>query len=467
MRQVVVKQCHPFFLKEGPAAEIIFNKEDYQLRLGALTSRMREKSVTHVLIYGDRENFAHIEYFSGYDCRFEEALLIVDDGGRISIAAGNEGISQTYPIPYDVTVYLYQNFSLQGQPRDRSERLSVILGKCGITKESKVGVVGYKYFNPGDISTEPDYTFDIPVYILDEIYEAADKKAVVNFTREITGFPDGIRMTIRTAKEIAWIENAGNHTAAVAQRMLKSLKPGMSEREAAISGCSGFGPVTIHPIVNFGAEKVRIGVASPTDRTLEAGDVCGLCYATRGNLTSRVGVAAYDGESVKEELKPHMDFYRYYWETLAMWLENVRVGAKCGELYEMAANRLGKPEYGMTLNPGHYSGSDEWNNSPFFRNSPYTILNGSHIQVDMIASRTQPVMTAICEDCIVVADAALQEKLREEYPKVYGRVTERRKMIREELGIQLHDDVLPMSNLNFAYFPYMLNTGKVFALRIG
>ncbi|MEN6315932.1 MAG: M24 family metallopeptidase [Clostridiaceae bacterium] len=464
MKEVTNKPCHPFFLEEEPASEIIFSKEDYKLRLDVLTTRMREKRVNHVLIYGDRENFAHIEYFSGYDCRFEEGLLIIEDNGKVSIAVGNEGISQTYPIPYDLNVYLYQNFSLQGQPRDRQKKLSDIFKKCGITKESAVGVVGYKYFNPEDVSTEPDYTFDIPAYILNEIYEVADKKAVKNFTREITGFPDGIRMTIRTAKEIAWIESAGNRTAAVVQRMLKSLKPGMSERETAISGHPGFEPVTMYPLVNFGAEKVRIGVASPTDRTLETGDVCGLCYATRGNLTSRVGIAAYNFESVKEELKPHMEFYKYYWKVLTEWLEYAHVGAKCDELYEIVMGKLGTPEYGMVLNPTHYSGTDEWNNSPVFKNSPYTLLDGSHIQVDMIASKSEPVMAAICEDCIVVAGAVLQAKLKAEYPEVYERTMKRRKMIHEELGIDIHSDILPMSNLNFVYFPYMLNAKEIFAL---
>lgn len=464
MKRVVTKKCSPFFLQEVSAPEIVFEKEDYLQRLELLRNRMVEKGFSHVLIYGDREHFAHIDYFSGFDCRFEEGLLIVRDNGSVAIAVGNEGVSQTYQIPYPFTRYLYQNFSLQGQPRGSQEKMSVILEKCGVTSQSKVGVVGYKYFNPADLEGDPDRSFDVPAYLLKEIFQAATPEQVFNFTREITGFPNGIRMTLRTAKEIAWIESAGNRTAAVMRRMIKALKPGLSERETAVLGKPGFDPVSMHPLVNFGAEKVRIGVASPTDRTLQLGEVCGICYATRGNLTSRVGVAAYDESTVAPEIQPHLDFYRYFWQTVAAWGESARVGADCDELYHTVMDRLGNEEYGMVLNPTHYSGADEWNNSSFFEGSPYKIHDGSHIQVDMIAGRDNPVMTAICEDCVVVAGESLRGALAKEYPCVFARIQERRRMIRQELGISLHEDILPMSNLNFVYFPYLLNPDVVFAL---
>ena len=53
--------------------------------------------------------------------------------------------------------------------------------------------------------------------------------------------------------------------------------------------------------------------------------------------------------------------------------------------------------------------------------------------------------------------------MKEEYPEVYRRIMERRKVMKEVLGIWLHEDVLPMSNLNGAYYPFMLNLDFVFA----
>lgn len=464
MKKVIIRKADPLFLEEVNSKAVPFDRKDYQTRLKLLVERMQERGISHVVIYGDREHFANIEYFSGFDCRFEEGLLIVSESGNVSILVGNEGISQTYQIPYEVRWYLYQNFSLQGQPRNQYQKLTEILEKAGIEKGSRIGVVGYKYFYDEYIHTDPAHTFDIPAYILGELQELCGYENVVNFTQEITGFPNGIRMTLKSAKELAWAENAGNRSAAVVQRMLKILKPGLSEEDVARGGQAGFTPISMFPLVNFGAEKVRIGVASPTDRVLQLGEVCGLCYAIRGCLTSKTGIASYDAASVREELKPHLEFFRVYWKAISQWLETARVNASCAELYDSVMGLIGGEEYGVTLNTTHYTGTDEWVNSPMFKNSPYFIMDGSHIQVDVIANKANPVITAICEDSVVVAGPKLRQELREQYPDVYARIIKRQQVVREVLGIQIHDDLMPMSNLSFVYYPYMLNTGEVFAL---
>ena len=464
MNKVIVKEADRLFMDEVAAPQVLFGKEDYERRLALLVERMRACGLSHVLIYGDGVHYSSIEYFSGYDCRFEEALFIVDARGKRSIVVGNEGVSQTYPIPYDVEVYLYQNFSLQGQPRDKLEELSVIFGKAGIGASNSVGLAGYKYFEAGQIPTDPLRTHDVPSYVLDAVIRACGPDKVVNFTRELTGIPEGIRMRIRSAKEIAWVESAGNRSAAVVQRILKRLKPGMSEVEAGFAGEAGFDPVTLHPLANFGEEKVRVGLVSPTERRLRLGEGCSLCYGTRGSLTSRAGVAAYDEGSVAPEIRPLLGFYKEFWEATVLWLEEARVGASCARLYDAVMGKIGQPEYGVSLNPTHYSGSDEWTNSPMSKDSKHSVMDGSHIQVDIIASRSRPQMTAICEDCVVIAGKDLRMALKEEYPQAYERVLRRQEAARSVLGIRLHDDVLPMSNLNFAYFPYMLDTGLVFAM---
>ena len=463
MKKIIVEKGSPLFLCEAPVTEIIFNKNDYLSRISLLTQRMASLGLEHVAIYGDREHFSNIEYFCSYDCRFEEALFVVGADGSVSIIVGNEGISQTYPIPYDIKVYLYQNFSLQGQPRGRTKRLSEIFKAIGVKKDGKIGLAVFKYFESGDAAPEPFADFDAPAYILGEVLAACDN--VMNFTRELTGLPDGLRMSVRTAKEIAWIENAGNIVANVVIRMLKALKPGLTELELSEAGRARMHPLNVHPMINFGAEHVRTGVRSPNDRVIELGEVCTLCYSCRGNLTSRAGVASYDAKSVRPELAPYLDFYSQHWYAIAKWLETVRVGAGCGELYDCVMDIIGGPEFGVVLNPTHYSGTEEWSNSPMYKDSPLNVGDGAHIQVDIISSKTDPVMTAICEDCVVIAGHALRESLRNEYPEVFERVVCRQKVIREVLGINIHDDVLPMSNLNFVYHPYMLDLNHVFVLR--
>ena len=100
-----------------------FAKEDYEERIGRLVGSIRDRGLTHMVIYGDREHFSNVEYFTRYDCRFEETLFVVGADGRRSIVVGNEGMGYSRVIPVDVDRYLYQNFSLQGQPRDRLEPL--------------------------------------------------------------------------------------------------------------------------------------------------------------------------------------------------------------------------------------------------------------------------------------------------------------------------------------------------------
>lgn len=48
-----------------------------------------------IVIYGDREHFPNIHYFTGYDPRWEESLLIVGRDRKPVLLVGNEGIGYT------------------------------------------------------------------------------------------------------------------------------------------------------------------------------------------------------------------------------------------------------------------------------------------------------------------------------------------------------------------------------------
>ena len=273
-------------------------------------------------------------------------------------------------------------------------------------------------------------------------------------------------MKLHSAREIAWAESAGNHCAAVLQRMIKNLKPGIREYELPAASGVGFTPVSMHPIVNFGAPRVALGMDSPGTAVLEAGTVCGLCYGIRGCLTSRVSVAAHDSEDYGELQKPYLDsFYKKYYEALAAWYETARVGVTGGELYNAVMSLIGGPEFGVILNPGHHTGCDEWTNSAICAGSAIPLADGAFMQVDMIASASDPVRTAICEDAVVIAGEGLRMELEKEFPETYGRIIRRQEVMRRVLGLQISDDVLPMSNLTGVYFPYMLNPALVFGKR--
>jgi hypothetical protein len=462
---VCIKECPFDIAREEP--EVFFSLPDgiYLQRVELLRERMARTGTDYVVIYGDREHFANIEYFTRYDCRFEEGLFILSREGKKTIVVGNEGMAYSYYIPYEIDRLSYRHLSLQGQPRDNTPRLREIFARAGIDKTVQVGVVGVKYFNQGE-ADDPAHTYDIPSYMLNELFEAADEKKTVNYTSQITGLPDGLRMVLRTPEEAVYIEYQAVKSANAVRRMLKAAKPGISETELAVYAGCDLSPWQMYPLVNLSPRSVGLGLRSPDGRMKMAlGEVFGLCYSQRGSLCSKVGIAAYNEATVADHLKGKIDvFYKKHWQAVAAWLAAVKVGVSGGELYNQVMNLIGGPEFNVTLNPGHYIAMDEWSNSGVYKDSPLPVISASALQTDIIAASSDPVMTAICEDTVIVAGRAFQNRVKDGYPEVYARIEARRKMIRGVLNIPISDDVMPVSPLAGVMFPYMLDTSKVYAL---
>jgi hypothetical protein len=462
---VQIKQC-PFDIIQEES-ESIFHLPDevYVRRVELLRERMAQTGTDYVIIYGDREYFANIEYFTRYDSRFEESLFILSQTGKKAIVVGNEGWAYSYYIPYEIDRLHYLHLSLQGQPRENTLALREVFTQAGISKDSRVGVVGHKYFHEGEIE-DPAHTYDLPSYMIQELFRAADEKNVTNYTKEIIGLPDGLRIILRNPAEAAFIESRAVKAANAIRRMLKAAKPGLSETELAIRAKSDLSPWQMYPLVNMGPKSVSLGLRSPDDRIhMRLGEVFGLCYSLRGSLCSKVGIAAYNDATVSDPLKGKIEtFYKKHWQAVAAWLGVLKVGVTGGELYSAVMDIIGGPEFGVSLNPGHYIAMDEWSNSGVYKNSPLPIKSASALQTDIIASSSGPVMTAICEDTVIAAGAGFRKAFKDEYPEVYARIEGRVKMVRELLNIPISDDVLPLSPLTGVMFPYMLDTSRIYAL---
>jgi Xaa-Pro aminopeptidase len=462
---VTIKQCPLEIITEETEYPFYLPDSIYTQRVNLLRDRMARTGTEYVIIFGDREHFANIEYFTRYDCRFEEGLFILSAKGEKTIVVGNEGMSYSRYIPFETNRILFRHFSLQGQPRNGTPALRQIFADVGINKNSKVGVIGFKYFNAGEVE-DPGHTYDVPAYIMEELFRTADEKNVVNFTSHLTSLPDGIRMIIRTPEEAAYIEYQAVKTANVIRRLLKAAKPGMNEAELACYARCDLSPWQMYPLVNFGTLSVSLGLRSPDSRlTLFLGDVFGLCYSQRGSLCSKVGIAAYDEATVAGCLKGRIEsFYGKHWQAVAAWLAALKTGVTGGQLYNAVMDIIGGDEFGVTLNPGHYIGMDEWTNSSCSPESDLPVVSASVLQTDIIASRSDPVMTAICEDTVIVADVDFRKTLKQAYPGVYARIEKRTGMVRELLNIPVSGDVLAVSPLTGIMFPYMLNTSLVYAL---
>jgi hypothetical protein len=85
------------------------------------------------------------------------------------------------------------------------------------------------------------------------------------------------------------------------------------------------------------------------------------------------------------------------------------------------------------------------------------------IQSDVIPSHPEFVSTRM-EDTYVLAHADLRAQLGREFPDCLARCEARRTFVRETLGFEVGDEVLPLSNLPGVISPYLLAPHRVVAI---
>ena len=143
----------------------------------------------------------------------------------------------------------------------------------------------------------------------------------------------------------------------------------------------------------------------------------------------------------------------------------MRIGIEGSEIWDLAETHLPKPRFGWNLNPGHFIAADEWVSTPFMPGSDVTLQSGNYIQYDLIIAPKPPHFGADLEDGIVLADKELQASIKAKSPDTWARFERRCHYVRDVLGIELADDVLPMSDILGYYRPFLLNKASAFAIR--
>ena len=63
---------------------------EYRRRLEAVVDRLQQEALNFLVVYGDREHFANLAFLTGFDPRFEEALLVINKSGERLLLVGNE-----------------------------------------------------------------------------------------------------------------------------------------------------------------------------------------------------------------------------------------------------------------------------------------------------------------------------------------------------------------------------------------
>ena len=427
----------------------------YAARVERLRERADASGYDRLVVYADREHSANIAYLTGFDPRFEEALLIIGPSGDPALVVGNECYAMAGAAPLPVRRHLFQDFSLPSQPRDKSRSLADIFGDEGIVGGTRIGVVGWKTYSTPTMS-------DAPAFLVDELRRIAGSAgAVENATGLLIDAADGLRV-VNEVEQLAYFEWAACQTSQGVRSLVFGLRPGLTELEAVRLLEWNGTPLSCHLMLTAGP-RARFGLLSPSDREIQRGDPFTTAFGIWGALNCRAGFVSADARDL-----PRPDYVERlvapYFEAIAEWYRALRVGVTGGVLHDIIRKRLGDPFFGISLNPGHQLHLDEWVNSPVALGSRIELRSGMALQVDVIPATGTDYFTTNIEDGIALADESLRRAFAASYPMAWQRIEKRRRFMAEVLGIELHPDVLPFSNIPAWLPPFLLEPGSAMTL---
>jgi len=168
-----------------------FSLAEAEERLAAVRAAMGGAGLAALVIYGDREHAANLHWLTGFDPRFEEAVLVVTEGDALLIA-GNECLAYTVASPLVaagvVRTGLCASLSLPSQPRG-TRRLWEWLEEM-IPAGARVGAVGWKWYGSDELApgAGPALALDIPAFLADPLRQRAGR-VIVDFIDNGSGIP--------------------------------------------------------------------------------------------------------------------------------------------------------------------------------------------------------------------------------------------------------------------------------------
>jgi Xaa-Pro aminopeptidase len=444
-----------------PTVEPAIEGPEYEVRLRAAWKRAMERGLDALLVYGDREHSANLAFLTGYDPRFEEALLILTEGSPPFLLVGNEGWGYSYISPVRLERRLYQPFSLMGQDRSKSDPLVKILREAGVREGARAGVIDWKYFG-AEAGPTPELWLNAPAYLVDTLRQMTGQSPV-NATDLLMNPRDGLRV-VNSVDQLACFEFAATCVSNAMRRVIFGLRPGLSEFEIVEQARLNGLPLSCHPVLMSGP-RVALGLSGPSSRRVQPGDPFIWAFGVWGALNARAGFLVHDETGLPNEIRDYVErLVKPYFAAIVEWYQHVGLGVKGGELYEIIHRRLGDPFFGVSLNPGHLIHLDEWVHSPIYPGSDIELRSGMALQVDVIPATGGPYFTTNIEDGIALADEGLRQVFAARWPEAWSRIQARRAFMRDRLGIQLKPEVLPFSNLAAYLPPYLLTPGR--ALRV-
>jgi len=431
---------------------------ELQTRLGRVREQMERRGLTHLVVYGDREHFANLAYLTNFDPRFEEAVLIIRADKDPLLVVGNECESYLPISPLwqagALRTERFQDFSLLDQPRNDSRPLIDIFRGEGVGPDATVGCAGWKYYgNPA--------AMDVPAYIVDALRDLSHPERVVNAADLFMHPGYGLRSTC-SALEVAFFEYSGAKASEAMRKLHFSLRPGMTDYDLVASTPYDGTPLSCHTTLAVG--KDCPGLSSPSGRTIRRGDPMSCNVAYWGSNVCRAGWVADSDADLPDAAKDYVaEFAGPYFEAMAVWLSLLRIGQPGKALESAIHERLPFERFGIFLNCGHLIHFDEWLSSPIYPGSDLPIRSGMIIQIDVIPASPVYHSTRL-EDGVAIADSALRDELKKEFPKCYERCMARRAFMESTLGFTLPEEVLPLSNMTGILPPFLLRPNLVLTL---
>jgi hypothetical protein len=430
----------------------------YRDRIERLRIAMDERGYDRLVVWADREHSANLSYLTGFDPRFEEAVLVLGPSGDPAVLVGNECAGMAAAAPLPMRLVTFQDLSLPSQPRDASAPLHEILAAEGVARGTRVGVIGWKTYAQRS-------TMEAPAFLVDELRDATGAPGLVENATDLLIDPSYGLRAVNEVDQLAAFEWAACQTSHGVRSVVSGLTPGMTERECVrLLGWNG-APLSCHVMLTAGP-RARLGLLSPGDRPIERGDPFTTAFGIWGALNCRAGFVVEEASELPDGAGDYLDrLVAPYVETVAEWYGALRVGQVGGELQRIVDRRLGDPFFGVSLNPGHLLHLDEWVSSPVFRGSTIELRSGMALQCDIIPATGTPCFTTNIEDGVALADESLRASFAAAHPEAWQRILARRRFMADALGIELHPDVLPLSNLAGHLTPFLLRPDHAMTLR--
>lgn len=433
---------------------VVLNNQTIEERLRKVLQGMAQQNLDSLVVYADKEHGGNFEYLTGFIPRFEEGLLVLHKSGEAVLVLGNENLKLAQHSRTPASVVHAPWFSLPNQPMETTLSLSEVLQQAGLRGQKRVGIAGWKLFT--GINDNNKSLFDIPTFIFLALQSALTPACeLLNATDLFISPRQGARTT-NNANEIAHYEYGANLASSAALSALNAIELGKTEKSiAALLAADG----QANNVVTIAATGDRFENANlyPSDKQIQKGDKFSLTVSYKGGLTSRAAYVVSQADELHDEVSDYLDVVAIpYYRAVVAWLENMRVGVKGHEVYDLIERVLPKAEYHWHLNPGHLVADEEWLCSPVYPASDIALSSGMLLQIDIIPSRKGYAGASI-EDTIALADETLRQQIAALYPELWQRISARRNYIRDVLNIHLHEDVLPLSNTVGYLRPYLLN----------